>query len=308
MPRTVSTLTVYDGRRRLGTIDVTYIDGRAEYRARLANGRKLGMFAKQDEARAAIEACLQPAIQWGCRGMSWQATAWAEKQKTGSPSCKVLLLVLANYADEHGYCWPSQEKLAKGTEQSIDTIQRNARLLQAAGLVDLEYIPRRSGRWPRLSYRLRMQTEPQNAVRQQSNAVDKSDSCGSAEPHQSRSPSRTSPDHRAAQLCGTNLHLNLQTNNHIEHEAAATCGSVRAEAKRTADEERKARPNIQDAQNAAVRKLGSGDTERGWLIFMALAESDQRFIVTCQLANQFTDAMADDFRAHALKPAGESSP
>jgi hypothetical protein len=52
--------------------------------------------------------------------MSWQATAWAEKQVTGSPARKVLLLVLANYADEDGICWPSQETLAKGTEQSLD--------------------------------------------------------------------------------------------------------------------------------------------------------------------------------------------
>jgi hypothetical protein len=56
VPRGVSTLSVYDGRRRLGIIDVKYIDGRAEYRARLANGKDLGTFHKQAAARAAINA------------------------------------------------------------------------------------------------------------------------------------------------------------------------------------------------------------------------------------------------------------
>jgi hypothetical protein len=59
MSRLVSTLTVYDGRLRLGTIDVTYIDGRAEYRARLANGKDLGTFHKQAAARAAVNAAYE---------------------------------------------------------------------------------------------------------------------------------------------------------------------------------------------------------------------------------------------------------
>ena len=40
--------------------------------------------------------------------MSWQATAWALRQKTGSSGCKLLLLTLANYADDTGCCWPGQ--------------------------------------------------------------------------------------------------------------------------------------------------------------------------------------------------------
>jgi hypothetical protein len=41
--------------------------------------------------------------------MSWQATAWGQRQTTGSSGRKALLLVLANYADDQGICWPSQE-------------------------------------------------------------------------------------------------------------------------------------------------------------------------------------------------------
>src|SRR5207245_1513586 len=102
--------------------------------------------------------------------MSWQATAWAEKQKTGSPSRKALLLVLANYANEDGFCWPSQTTLSKGAEQSVDTVHRNARRLELDGFISIESVVRKGGRWPRLSYRLLIQsTVPQNAERQESN-------------------------------------------------------------------------------------------------------------------------------------------
>lgn len=101
--------------------------------------------------------------------MSWQATAWAEKQKTGSPSRKVLLLILANYADEHGICWPSQETISAGTEQSIDTVQRQTKRLVEDGFMVMEKRARASGRWPAYTYRLNMKngefTEPQNAAR-----------------------------------------------------------------------------------------------------------------------------------------------
>jgi hypothetical protein len=97
--------------------------------------------------------------------MSWQATAWAERQKTGSPARKVLLLVLANYADANGLCWPSQATLAEGTEQSIDTVQRQLRKLEADGHIQREKRVRAGGLWPGHTYRLNMSTEPQSAAR-----------------------------------------------------------------------------------------------------------------------------------------------
>ena len=124
--------------------------------------------------------------------MSWQATAWAERQKTGSPARKVLLLVLGNYADEDGYCWPSQKTLSKGTEQSIDTVRRNANRLKTDGFIDIEQKPRRGGRWPKLAYKLRMFTGPQNAAR--------------SEPVDNASPGRTSNGHRAAPATVTGPH------------------------------------------------------------------------------------------------------
>lgn len=98
--------------------------------------------------------------------MSWQATAWAAKQKTGSAARKVLLLVLANYADEHGICWPSQETLKIETELSEDTIQRHSKALVRLGLLKMTRRRRKSGTWAGKIYTLQMQViaMPQNAV------------------------------------------------------------------------------------------------------------------------------------------------
>jgi len=45
--------------------------------------------------------------------MSFQAMAWAVKQDTKSPVSKLVLLMVANYANEKGESYPSQDHLAK---------------------------------------------------------------------------------------------------------------------------------------------------------------------------------------------------
>ncbi|MEZ0083775.1 helix-turn-helix domain-containing protein [Bradyrhizobium japonicum] len=86
--------------------------------------------------------------------MSWQATAWAIKQITGSTRRKALLLALANYADANGVCWPSQERLAGDTEQSVDSIQRHSVSLERAKLIEREIMPKRRGNYAGYRYRL----------------------------------------------------------------------------------------------------------------------------------------------------------
>lgn len=54
--------------------------------------------------------------------MSFQAMAWAVKQKVGNATGKAILLMLANYADEGGRCFPSQETLANECECSKRSI------------------------------------------------------------------------------------------------------------------------------------------------------------------------------------------
>lgn len=67
--------------------------------------------------------------------MSVQAISWALSVKTGSPSAKLVLITIANYADERGVCWPSQHLIARQTEQSIDSVQRRLKELEAEGFL-----------------------------------------------------------------------------------------------------------------------------------------------------------------------------
>jgi Helix-turn-helix domain len=89
--------------------------------------------------------------------MSWQAIAWSIRQTTGSARRKLLLLALANYADENGVCWPSQETLGRDTEQSLDTIQRQLAALEKLKLLTRERMPKRRGQWQGHRYKLALQ-------------------------------------------------------------------------------------------------------------------------------------------------------
>jgi DNA-binding transcriptional MocR family regulator len=101
--------------------------------------------------------------------MSWQAIAWAIRQNTGAARRKLLLLALANYADKGGVCWPSQETLARDTEQSVDTVQRQLDILEELKQIHRERMPKRRGQWQGYRYKLPLQTDPapkgQNAAR-----------------------------------------------------------------------------------------------------------------------------------------------
>jgi hypothetical protein len=67
--------------------------------------------------------------------MSLQAMTWALTRETGSPSAKVVLLTLANYADTRGCAFPSHKRLAAETEQSEDVIAKRLADLARAGLI-----------------------------------------------------------------------------------------------------------------------------------------------------------------------------
>lgn len=61
--------------------------------------------------------------------------SWARKIITGSPSVKAVLMAIANYADEDGMCWPSQEMLAADTELSRHTVMRCMETLEEQGMI-----------------------------------------------------------------------------------------------------------------------------------------------------------------------------
>lgn len=67
--------------------------------------------------------------------MSLKAMTWAFDQMVATGPQKLLLLALANFADEDGSCWPSQETLSKMTQISERSIRN-----QLSALVDQELI------------------------------------------------------------------------------------------------------------------------------------------------------------------------
>ena len=81
--------------------------------------------------------------------MSVEAITWALVQSAGSPSAKCVLLCLANYADEHGRCWPKQGTIARQTEQSVDSVQRRLKELekQDPPLLKRERRQKKRGGW-----------------------------------------------------------------------------------------------------------------------------------------------------------------
>jgi Helix-turn-helix domain len=139
--------------------------------------------------------------------MSWPALAWAVKQKTGSPHSKLLLLLLANRADDDGICWPSQINLADQSEQSADTVQRHLRNLEGR-FIRRARNRRTRGRWPGFVYQLLMpgvvdgdlQKKPaqKRAVRRFLAACADPQTAACTEPQPAASPSRSQRPHRAA--------------------------------------------------------------------------------------------------------------
>jgi hypothetical protein len=50
--------------------------------------------------------------------MSSKAVGWAFEQYAGSPGAKVVLMALADEANDKGECWPGQKRIAFKAEMS----------------------------------------------------------------------------------------------------------------------------------------------------------------------------------------------
>ena len=74
--------------------------------------------------------------------MSVDALTWAKKQKCGAPAGKLLLMLLADYANEEGYSYPRRERIADETELSLRTVYTWIGKLEDLGL--LSQVKRRS--------------------------------------------------------------------------------------------------------------------------------------------------------------------
>lgn len=67
--------------------------------------------------------------------MSNRALAWAEQQTTGNPLRKAVLMVLADKADEANSCFPSQDYIARVTEQGVRSVRRHISQLETDGFI-----------------------------------------------------------------------------------------------------------------------------------------------------------------------------
>lgn len=89
--------------------------------------------------------------------MSLRATSWAWTVPT-SPTCKLVLVALADHADEVGHCWPSVARVVEMTGLSERAIRTALATLEAEERIQLE---RSVGRGRTSRYALRINHHPE---------------------------------------------------------------------------------------------------------------------------------------------------
>lgn len=67
--------------------------------------------------------------------MSLAATAWAKRERVGKAGAKLVLMVLADYANDDWESWPRLDTLTFESEQGRRTVQRHLRFLEDQGLI-----------------------------------------------------------------------------------------------------------------------------------------------------------------------------
>lgn len=237
--------------------------------------------------------------------MSWQATAWAVRQKTGSSSRKVLLLVLANYADENGVCWPSQEVLKAETEMSEDTIQRQSKILKALGLVRIVRRRRKDGTWPALLYQLNLsagvQATPQNAARPEGEQT------ASTELPAMPQPAATMPhpaaDHAA--LTTSTIPQSLRHKPSIEpslepslEPSSQSAKRERAKPRQPVGERLKAFQRKQVGTDVIQARIASRLGTKGWEILQGLTEDDLRQLTALERRGHLDESTLNMVHLH----------
>lgn len=70
--------------------------------------------------------------------MSFQASEWVRHLDELPPAQRVVMYVLASYADEAGSCYPGQTRLARETSLSESTVRRALRALEDGGYLRRE--------------------------------------------------------------------------------------------------------------------------------------------------------------------------
>jgi len=79
--------------------------------------------------------------------MSIQGLGWCIKQETDTPTTKLVLFILSNYADEQGSCYPSEKHLASIVGVSDRQIRRCLKWLITNNLIRAEHRTGTSNRY-----------------------------------------------------------------------------------------------------------------------------------------------------------------
>jgi hypothetical protein len=237
--------------------------------------------------------------------MSFRATAWAIEQKTGSPHSKLILLLLANRADENGICWPSQINLAAQSEQSADTIQRHLERLEEGQFIRRARNRRTRGRWPGFVYQLLMpgvaeQEMPKRPFRKRAFRAAPAAptvplAAASSGPLPAASPSRSQRIHQAAPSGVESSDESSLEKSSYEPSGATAVGSA-PERPRAIQGRKPHREDLLQAQIAGrLDALGAN----GWGILQAMNPDQLAQIVSLERRGDLDDRDLNNIRCEA---------
>ncbi|WP_291566100.1 helix-turn-helix domain-containing protein [Bradyrhizobium sp.] len=201
-----------------------------------------------------------------------------EGRITGSPARKVLLMVLANYADESGVCWPSQETLARGTEQSVDTVQRQLKKLQNLGVIERERMPKRRGQWQGYRYKLSLRSEHENPPRSRAEKRGPDPVCvtgANPDLRPGRAATSTPPGPQSLRLKPS-----LEPSFEPSHSNMTTAASERLRAFQRKQE------GSEVVQNRIALRIG----DDGWLILGGMSDAQRAYLTTLERQGRLDDA------------------
>jgi len=92
--------------------------------------------------------------------MGVKALSWAWEAHVGSHTRKLILIALADWADDNGYCWPSYDTIARKCEISRRAVVMGIKRLQDDNLILLEKRHDSSGFQSSNRYKLSLSASP----------------------------------------------------------------------------------------------------------------------------------------------------
>lgn len=92
--------------------------------------------------------------------MSISALKWASEQTAGTPGAKLVLLILADFADSNGIAYPSQATIADVSEQGVRTVRDHLLELERRTLIARTRRHRDDGTRTSNAYQLRLPAKP----------------------------------------------------------------------------------------------------------------------------------------------------